>query len=462
MISSQFLILITFILTSPTKAIPCQETSSPAHPYDFFRQYYICHRDERPPDFNAPIYLLYDVNPSEGFNLRRDVYIRLAVFHRALRKQKGYENTQLVLPGWSQLYHWRSHNLPQVHIPWGQFFDLRSMRRYTKVLETHEFFAEYERWVRQKLGLRKVASIRISEFYQLQHSEDMFENGVFVDKFEQVACSKSAGRRNDAMSTGILSHGNVTVDERLCMMFQGAASLLYSMFERFNTNPVNLPRVIFLSNAETILHNFWGNVDYWKARRSMRFSSRLVQIANQFRLDYFNSTNEWDRVQRPASWTDEKPFRKAHGGNYLCAHIRRADFLFGREKTTPTLLSASIQIKRKLLELGLRKVFIASDCSKAEFHDLKNYLKRFKVVRYTPENAQQMAELLDGGVAIVDQIVCSHARYFIGTYESTFTYRIYEEREILGFPKDLTFNTFCKNEEETNCERNAVWPIHYE
>ena len=27
-------------------------------------------------------YVLYDVNPGEGFNLRRDVYMRLAVFVR--------------------------------------------------------------------------------------------------------------------------------------------------------------------------------------------------------------------------------------------------------------------------------------------------------------------------------------------------------------------------------------------
>jgi len=30
-------------------------------------------------------YLLYDVNPSEGFNLRRDVYLRMAVLVAHLR-----------------------------------------------------------------------------------------------------------------------------------------------------------------------------------------------------------------------------------------------------------------------------------------------------------------------------------------------------------------------------------------
>ena len=34
-------------------------------------------KDERPTK-----YILYDVNPGEGFNLRRDVYMRMAVFVR--------------------------------------------------------------------------------------------------------------------------------------------------------------------------------------------------------------------------------------------------------------------------------------------------------------------------------------------------------------------------------------------
>jgi hypothetical protein len=31
-------------------------------------------------------YILYDVNPGEGFNLRRDVYMRMAVFVKKLNK----------------------------------------------------------------------------------------------------------------------------------------------------------------------------------------------------------------------------------------------------------------------------------------------------------------------------------------------------------------------------------------
>jgi peptide-O-fucosyltransferase len=45
-----------------------------------------------------------------------------------------------------------------------------------------------------------------------------------------------------------------------------------------------------------------------------------------------------------------------------------------------------------------------------EFHDLKDYMKRYKVHRYTPESFAHKARLKDGGIAIIDQIICSHAK----------------------------------------------------
>ena len=218
---------------------------------------------------------------------------------------------------------------------------------------------------------------------------------------------------------------------------------------------------MLLLNAETVLHDYWGNNEYWMARRSMRFNKQLVKIADEFRLRYFNSTNDADNVQRPTLWTKEKPYRKAVGGDYLCSHLRRADFLYGRERTTPSLRSAAQQIKDKLRELGLSKVFISSDCTRDEFRTLKAHLARYTVKRFSPESSEQRTQIRDGGTAIIDQIICSHSKYFIGTFESTFTYRIYEEREILGFPKPTTFNTFCKQSDRTNCEQNSEWPIVY-
>lgn len=62
----------------------------------------------------------------------------------------------------------------------------------------------------------------------------------------------------------------------------------------------------------------------------MRFSNRLYALANEFRQDHFHSNDEEDATVLPDDWRDEDPARIAKGGNYICGHLRRQDFLFGR------------------------------------------------------------------------------------------------------------------------------------
>lgn len=82
--------------------------------------------------------------------------------------------------------------------------------------------------------------------------------------------------------------------------------------------------------------------------------------------------------------------------------------------------------------------------------------ERYSVFRFEDSTGN----LSDGQLAVVDQIICSHAKYFIGTHESTFSFRIQEEREILGFPSRTTFNRLCGDNSE-NCERPSIWKIVY-
>lgn len=102
--------------------------------------------------------------------------------------------------------------------------------------------------------------------------------------------------------------------------------------------------------------------------------------------------------------------RTANGGNYLCAHLRRADFLHGRESTTPSLRAAATQIKTNAAANDLQTVFISSDCTDQEYQDLKSYLPMLRVVKFVPATEWQRNLMRPGGVAIVDQIICSHAR----------------------------------------------------
>lgn len=181
------------------------------------------------------VFVLYSVNPAEGFNLRRDVYLRMAIFVKNLQKVKGYSNAILVLPTFHHLYHWKSH-FRQTNMFWNHFFDLESFKLYTNVLDMWEFFEV----VRQQHGKQL---IEISEVYSLQHFEAMFESGVFVDKFEETACT-----RTDNDNYHFLEYYNITENTITCLNFQGSASLLVNVLEEFKERhhtPGSLRIVLF-------------------------------------------------------------------------------------------------------------------------------------------------------------------------------------------------------------------------
>lgn len=79
----------------------------------------------------------------------------------------------------------------------------------------------------------------------------------------------------------------------------------------------NLFRSILISHAEVSLHDRFGDKIYWQARRSMRFNKDLVNIANTFRKNYLNSTNQKDKTIRPIDWRLEKVSNCIFGFIYL-------------------------------------------------------------------------------------------------------------------------------------------------
>lgn len=46
----------------------------------------------------------------------------------------------------------------------------------------------------------------------------------------------------------------------------------------------------------------------------------------------------------------------------------------------------------------------------AEFEELQHHLQEYQVLRYEPSEVVRQT-YKDGGVAIIEQIICSHARY---------------------------------------------------
>lgn len=267
----------------------------------------------------------------------------MSVFIKNLTRKKYYKNAKLVLPPFSNLYHWRSRDLQQADLSWNNFFDLKSLRSFTNVLDIWEFFDEIKN------------NLEISHIFKLKYFDKMMEDGIFIDKFEEEKCKIPIN-----LEGSVFNYSNLTVKNLHCMNFQGSASMLRKMFKSFKPGNRKKPWIIGILNAETVLHDSWGSPEFWEARRSMRFNKNLIEISENFRKDFLKS----DKIERPKNWMDERLSRTTKGGEYLCAHLRRADFLYGREKTTPTLSSAAKQIKIKLKELNLEKVFISSDCSR--------------------------------------------------------------------------------------------------
>ena len=191
----------------------------------------------------------------------------------------------------------------------------------------------------------------------------------------------------------------------------------------------------------------------------MRFSKLLEQKASLFRLTELESSDKHDDTEKKDDWTQVTSVeRRSRGGNYACVHMRRGDFARSRGGV-PSVSWVGAQLVTRMMERHLDTVFVSTDASDQEMRELRQSLDGVRVVRYEPSHSE-LSVLKDGGVAIIDQIICSHAQYFIGTRESTFTFRIQEEREMMGFQLEDTFDMLC-GEGEVECEGGTRWQIDW-
>ena len=195
--------------------------------------------------------------------------------------------------------------------------------------------------------------------------------------------------------------------------------------------------------------------------------TKISFVGNRFRSEYLNSTDIHDRTYLVDDWTKAEHLSdQALGGPYLSIHLRRQDYVKARPKHVPSLEHAARQVCHHLLRLNLSIVFIATDADENEIDEVRQHAFKIchistnQILTYRPDE-KILEKILDGGKAIVDQWICAHARYFIGSYESTFSFRIQEDREILGFTKDSTFNRLCGDNEGLSCEKSTVWSIVY-
>ena len=299
----------------------------------------------------------------------------------------------------------------------------------------------------------------LSNVYYLQNYKEGWNGGKWEDKIDVKECINSPPYKkgDDGFYRGYFwgYGGEIKAKNLDCVSVQGHASLL----EKFANEP---HKAIMFDRAENVLHDTFGDGRYWECRRSMRFSKKLKSLANDFRKRFLDSDDVKDDTVLPDKWEDHKPEKSfSRGGPYVGVHLRRKDFVRSRSGDIPSLRGAADQLRERMSQMKIKKLFVASDMPRGEFAELERYmLPDFEVYRFEP--SKEVKELIkDGGVAVVDQIICSHAKYFIGSYESTFSFRIQEEREIMGFKSKMTFDMMCPDGKR-NCKKGSQWKIVYD
>jgi len=381
-------------------------------------------------------YLLYDTNPGEGFNLRRDVFTRIAVLVKYMRQ---FDNWHLVLPPWGRIgYHWRERGMEQSKIPWSKFFDLEQLNRYIPAIELVDYFEE-------------IGEEKVDEIWYLQNYAEGW-GGKWEEKIHERECINQPAYQTDSSRQfrgWFFGYESMYANAFKCVSVQGFSTVVTEPLNGANTTAQS----VMLDRGENLLHRYYGQFHFWSARRAMRFSDELRDFATAYRLTNFDSS---DKADKTSIWTQnwdevERPEGSAKGGAYLAVHLRRKDFLRARAKELPSIKGAVEQIEEYMKLAKVDKVFIATDGVEGERVQLRQLLgDRVFFYDPTPEEEKQFKK---GGVAIIDQIICAHAAYFIGSKESTFSFRIQEEREIMGFTAESTYKRLCPDDRRRACTK---------
>nr|XP_032806999.1 GDP-fucose protein O-fucosyltransferase 2 isoform X2 [Petromyzon marinus] len=292
-------------------------------------------------------YLLYDVNPGEGFNLRRDVYMRVATLLQKLGKAEPWV---LVLPPWGRMYHWQSRSLSQQQqqrIPWSAFFNTPSLAAYVPVIEYEEY-------------LKENGGPFIEQVFYLQSYAEGWTEGKWEEKVDVRPCVEKPVYRLDEHGYyrgWFWGYPETRTKNVTCLSVQGMASIMVPLLLR-NTSA----RSVMLDRAENLLHDEYGQKTYWDARRSMVFARPLRAWADEFRAEHLNSTDATDKTFFQEDWRKMRvKVGTATGGPYLAAHLRRKDFLYGHSGDVPSLEAAANTLHRLMKQLKLPRVFIATD-----------------------------------------------------------------------------------------------------
>jgi len=341
-------------------------------------------------------FLLYDLNAGEGFNLRRDAMMRMAMLVRDL----GPEWT-LVLPPFHRMVHWKT-DTGRERLPWSTFFDLSHLGEVVRVMEYEDYAKAHgdrvDRVVHLTTGAAAGSAFRLEP-------RDCAALGTFTQKFKA-----SSGGFTAPFFGGTATVETPRVD---CEWILGPYPTLEPYLDGLSGSSVLVDGVTTMPwDARA------GGPLYWKLRTRLPFAPSLTAEPERFIRATFG------------------------GAPYLAFHLRRGDFI-RTPRPHPTLDEVVAQVRQWSKATGISRVFLATDGSPEDVAYLK---ERIAFERYTPPAGDAYS---DGVLAIFDQIIASRAATFVGTSSSTFTNEIFEEREILGKDPAATYNVLCTAGEST-------------
>ena len=250
-------------------------------------------------------YVLYDTSRAEGFNLRRDVYIRMA----KLTLELG-DNWTLVLPPWGPLPHWQSKDKPnQTRLPWCTFFQIDALQEVVPVIEFETFIDH--------------VATEIDMVLILNHYPDLFvhqnpqQPTPLEERYELDECRHIQYYEEDGQVRGWFFGYSKRISARKlqCALLEGTTKTVAELIrERLLPNQV---QTLFIQNAEVMLHSDYGDAHFWLIRRSMQFDSKLVDIAAHFRKIQLNSDDVRDQTFIGDDWQLERLNKQRKAGYAL-------------------------------------------------------------------------------------------------------------------------------------------------
>jgi peptide-O-fucosyltransferase len=401
-------------------------------------------------------YLLYKIQSGEGFNLQRNVAMRVA--HMMMGLEEAHKYT-LVLPPFTNAIHWSDRS---THT-FGAFFDLEILREAVDVIELEGFLSDRVQRMPGAPSVDTVVHLSINDdlkapevvAWQPECTPEAVtsENSGWPDELRvRVAETESPMAPYEGSMLGhVFPFRNlVCLKVRFDMHGKDLASTLSAIFEDSSS--------VLIDNAARIS---WGigegerHTGHYRLLASMRFKPHVHHAA----LDFMETRN--------------------FSHDFVAVHMRRNDFLQVRPDV-PTPAEVGVQVAVVVRNMLLKRdpgqspispppnvsVFVATDAVDllgdiTQLRDSLNAsLKRWTgaairadVVFFTDQdNAFE-----DGDLALIDQIICASATDFVGSNSSYFTKTVSEERLLLGKAIPSSYSVLCATgtNENTRCEADC-------